>query len=158
MPSLTVEELRDLGVEVDANPEPPRAPFEEAPLPGKPASDVKLVLVDGTALRERIVQVPLLEEDSRVGGGVATAGFNLVISNALLDDAGRVVRGPSGDVLRAPVHEVPFTGERLGAMAEAEVEEALRHAREVAAARARQFFAGMERGHRLFAGRLAGNR
>lgn len=139
------------------NPEPARAAFEERELPAEPASDVKLVL-GGTRLRERIERVPHSAETIRTkASDVAAPGFTLVISHALLDEDDRVARDADGAVRIAPVHEISFSGERLGRMGTpAAIERALRHGREVAAADARRFFTGIALGEQLLAGRMKG--
>lgn len=139
------------------NPEPARAAFEEQVLPAEPASDVKLVL-GGTRLRERIERVPHSAETIRTkASDVAAPGFTLVISHALLDEDDRVARDADGAVRIAPVHEISFSGERLGRMGTpAAIERALRHGREVAAADARRFFTGIALGEQLLAGRMKG--
>lgn len=155
MADATPEELAAAGVEMgdpQAGAEPPRVPFEEVDnLPNEPASDVKIVLATGEVFRERLLRVPIAAE------GNAPDGFNFSISNALLDDNDQVVTGPDGIKQIVPPevrHELRMKGEDMAAMGAEGIAGSLLVAREVAAARARDYFAGMAAGTAIFASRL----
>ncbi len=152
----TAAELAAAGVEIDVNPEPPRAKFREGKLKGEPGTDRKITLKSGVTLRERIVRVPL--GDHAVSAGpVADGAFNLVITHALLTADGAVAKAPEGGFrikAGSHQHEVAFDAERMGAMSEAEITAALLQQREAAAHRAELFFAGIEKGGRLFGDRV----
>lgn len=159
MPEPSKAELAEAGVEIGvvSEIEPPRAAFREEALPGEPDSDVKIVLADGTALRERIERVPV-EVVAVSAGAAADAGFNLYFTHALLAPDGAVAKGADGGFLimtGSHRHEASFTPERLAGMSDAEVEAALLHAREQAAAKARSYFSGLAKGERIFGSRLA---
>lgn len=154
--SPTAAELAAAGVEVNANPEPPRASFKEAPLDGEPPSDRKLTLASGLILRERLQRVPLRTTEAN-GSPVEDGAFNIVITHALLTESGQVATAPDGSFrikTGAYRHEVSFDAERMGAMTDEQVTGALLQQREVAARRAELFFAGIEKGDRLLGGRL----
>jgi hypothetical protein len=146
----TKEQLAELGVEVgEPVPEaaqPDRIAFEEVDsLPGEPKSDVKIRLESGEEFRERLIRV------------ADSAGFNFSISNALLDADGHVAAAGDGTlkiVAAEACHEFRIEAVDMGRMTNEQVEDALKHAREVAAAKAQAFFSGMERGATLFGDRL----
>lgn len=152
----TKAELAALGVEIDANPEPPRAKFREATLKDKPATDRKLTLDSGVKLRERIERVPV--EALATGGGTVTEGtFNLVITHALLTEADEVATAPDGSFRikgGSHRHEIAFDAERMGAMTEPQILAAELQQREVAAHKAALFFDGLDKAERLFGGRV----
>jgi hypothetical protein len=146
MADPTPEELEELGVTITPNPAPERAPFAQVSrLPDEPKSDVKIKLESGEVFRERLVRV------------ADAAGYNFSISNALLAADGSVAQADDGSLLIVPhevCHEFRIEGVDMGKMTPEQIEEALQHAREVAAAKARSFFAGMEMGAALFGDRI----
>lgn len=136
------DELAAAGVTIGEI-EPTRAQFEEHVMSREPITDRELVLVDGTSLRERIVEA---SADSQ-------GGRSLTITNALLDVHRKVVRDAAG----APIlsrHEVRFTAEGLARLRTAEaMAEALKMAREVAAAKAAAEIAAQQQLDALMADR-----
>ncbi len=155
MADATPEELAELGVtrtEPPENPEPPRAVFKQtSTLPNEPKTDVRIELGSGEVFRERLVHVPLAI------GGTVEDGFNLSISNALLEADGSVARDANGNYQIVPPdarHELRMTGQDMTAMGEAGVKAAIKHAREVAAAKARDYFNGMAIGQAILSSRL----
>lgn len=144
MDEPTSNELAAAGVETDVpSPHLPRMAFEEvAVLRG---TDRKLRLQNGMELRERLIRRP------------HEGGFNIAISNALLDEDGKVARDGEGAHRIHPLpHEVSFSGAALATLGSKEkIEAALLAQREIAAAQAHAFFTGMDLGTDFFADRLA---
>jgi hypothetical protein len=160
-PPPSPADLADAGVEVGpavdieeavpAHPEP--IPFKQiSALPKEPKTDVLIELGDGKKLRERLKKV----EKRPVADGLPT-GFNFTISNALSDAKGKVRQDKEGrDMIVPPElrHEVEFQGDRLARMSDDEINAEMKRARGVAAAIARDYFDGMERGEALFGDRI----
>lgn len=136
--------------EVEPAIEPEAASFQVVDtLPSKPATDV-LIKVDGTGMlfRERLIDMSSLS----VPEGRLAPGLNLSISNALADKNGSVELGASGVPKIVPpqvCHEIQIDGERMGRMPPAEIEAEIERNRGIAAAKARDYFIGMERGRSI---------
>lgn len=142
------DQLRDLGVETgvpdNTDPVAPRIGFKEFKLSEKPKSDVKIRLDNGVVLRERMISQPV------------ESGFNITISNALLDENDKVVKDGDGHRIVPPDarHELRLEGVAVGRMTDAELKNAIRHAREIAAAKAVDFFNGVDRAKSLLGDRI----
>jgi hypothetical protein len=163
MGEATPEELAEMGVTITdppPAPQPERVPFEQVDtLPDEPKTDVKIRLESGEEFRERMVQCPI--EGEKIAPGAAN-GFNFSFSNALLESDGSVATFADGTfkiVPQAVRHELRLTGEDIAAMLKTggreAVETAIQHAREVAAAKALDYFKGMDLGRELFGDRIA---
>lgn len=127
-----------------AKPMPPRRreAFTEAQMPNEPASDRKLVLGDGTALRERMTEVP------------SPNGLYMRWTIARLDASDAVVLNGEGGPDLAPAHEHFILGQGAAGMTDAELDEVILREREAAAAMAKDHFAGMDRLRGKMAGRV----
>jgi hypothetical protein len=121
--------------------EPRREPFTESPLPAEPASDVKLTLGDGTKLRERVVR-------SQSNHG---ATFRFTFTKL---DANDQVETADGVPLITHSHELCLQGEEAARLGQQGVANAVQQAREVAAAKAQDFFNGLVMVDRLFGDRI----
>ena len=132
--------------------EPPRIAFEQtSDLPDKPPTDVQITLATGEVFRERITAAPLAIGDA------LPDGLSLSLSLAKVTENGEVAKDESGRFMIVPPearHELRLSGEDMAAMGEDGVRAALTHAREVAAAKARAYFAGMDIGKRILADRI----
>src|SRR4051794_37107419 len=98
---------------LDDAPPPPQADFVEHELPDEPATDRKLVLGDGTALRERLVSVQPKADNVASSVDAAPTSLTVKISNALLNEDGSVATDGSGAFRIAPAHELVLTGEAM---------------------------------------------
>jgi hypothetical protein len=138
----------------------PRIKFAEHPVPGKPESDRHLILDDGTELRERLSRAGAVSENVHTAAEqVAPTSYSVRISLALLEADGSVKRDRAGAAMIAPVHEVALKGEALARLGSVEaIEAAIADAREVAAALARDHFAGIALGEKVLGARLAAPR
>lgn len=122
-----IQKLEDAGVTFVGSTEPAIVDFVEEPLPEEPVTDRKLVLDDGTQLRERIVE-------SAPNDGMG--GRSLAITTAQLDSDGKVVMGSDGKPLLSRF-ERRFTAEGLANLGSAEaMRRAVEDARRQAAAKA----------------------
>lgn len=110
-----------------------REKFAETQMPNEPASDRKLVLGDGQALRERMTNV--------TNPNGLYMRWTLV---RLAADGSVVLNGEGGPDL-APAHEHFINGGAAAVMTDAELDEVILREREIAAAAARDHFAGMDR-------------
>lgn len=152
IPSSAVPEGHVAAVDMTT---PDRTTFTETKLPDEPKSDVEITLADGTKLRERMTRLDASTETvTSTADSVAANGFTLVLSNALLDDAGGVAKDSAGGFRIAPRHEVGFTGEDLARLgAETAILAAIKEQREIAAAAAAANFRGIALGEKVLAGR-----
>jgi hypothetical protein len=132
--------------------EPVRVAFEQTDdLPDKPATDVQITLATGEVFRERLTSTPLAIGDA------LPDGLNISLSLAKVAAGGEVATDEQGRYMIVPPearHELRLSGEDMATMGENGVRAALTHAREVAAAKARAYFAGMDIGKRILADRL----
>lgn len=122
--------------------EPKRAAFTEKKLPDEPASDVKLELDDGTVLRERVVR------------SQSNHGYTFRFTHTKLDKEGNVALAGNGEPLLPHSHELCLQGEEAARLGPKGVREAVKREREVAAAKARDFFKGLVEIDKVLAGRV----
>jgi hypothetical protein len=149
-PVPTTAELAEAGVEMSepvavTAKEPPRAKFKERKLKGEPATDRKVVLEGGFALRERVDRIETLA-DGVVTAAPSVAPTTIIvgISHALLDEADKVARNAAGAAKISTCYTVTFDAEALGRIGSTEaLREIMLIEREKAAAQARLQFEGM---------------
>lgn len=114
-------------------PEPRRAAFREKPLNFEPNSDVQLVLDDGMILRERVIRTPTGE------------GLSLLFTYTRLDNNGNVITDINNKPMIFSGHEIALTGENLGKSSMEDIQESIKQQREVGAARAQDYFKGLDK-------------
>ena len=113
--------------------EPRREKFKEASkLPDEPKSDITILTESGMRLRERVRKL------------LGPHGVSLIFTYTRLGAGGEVEAGPSGEPIISDPHEVIISAEDLGRGGQDSMAEGLKQGREVAVARAADFFAGLD--------------